>query len=74
MRPVSYPRDMAVLHRIEMDVIDVTREIAFVAQRVLPITALPDAALALAAAAGRNSFAVRRGGVMGFASLYPSYN
>src|SRR5437763_1399881 len=56
-----------------MDVIGVPREITFVAQRVLPIAPLPDAALALATATRRDSLAVRRLRAMGFASLYPSY-
>jgi hypothetical protein len=41
-----------------MDVIDMTLEIAFVADGMLPIAALPDAAFALGGAAVRNPFAV----------------
>ena len=40
-----------MLDRIEMNVIDVTLKIELVAQRVLPITSLPDPALAFAGAA-----------------------
>jgi hypothetical protein len=40
--------------RIEMNVVDMTGEIAFVAQRVFPIAALPDAALSSGGAAFRN--------------------
>ena len=44
-----------MLHRVEMNIVDMPSEIAFIAQRVLPIAPLPDAALALAAAACGNS-------------------
>ena len=36
VRPVANPRDISVLHRIEVDVIDVTFEVLVVADRVLP--------------------------------------
>src|SRR5205085_12008393 len=45
VRPIDYPRDVPMLHRIEMDVIDMALEIRFVANRMLPIAALPDALL-----------------------------
>lgn len=38
-----YPVDEAVLGRIDMNVVDMPREIDFVANGVLPISALPDA-------------------------------
>jgi len=41
---------MAVLHRIDMDVIDVTREIVFITNLMLPEAPLRDAAFALAQA------------------------
>src|SRR5262249_39407145 len=52
---------MPMLHRIEMNVIGMAHEIAFVTQGVLPVASLPDAALALAAAARGNPFAKRQG-------------
>src|SRR4051812_13352075 len=73
IRPVRDARGMAVLHRIEVDVVDMTREVVFVAQRVFPIAPLPDAALALAATTVGYLLDMPRGRVMGFASLYPSY-
>jgi hypothetical protein len=39
-RPIHYTIDMAVLDRVEVDVIDVTGEIVLVTRSVLPITAL----------------------------------
>src|SRR5271156_2732440 len=51
MRPISCARNMAVLDRIEMNVIHMLFEIGVVAQRVLPVAPLPDAALAFADAA-----------------------
>ena len=51
MRPIDHTRSMAVLHRIEMDVIRVAGEIAFVPHRVLPIAPLPNTALAFRGAA-----------------------
>src|SRR5256885_17082196 len=47
VRPIGDPSDVTVLHWIEMDVIDVPREIRFIANGVLPIATLPDAFLAL---------------------------
>jgi hypothetical protein len=47
---------VAVLHRIEVEVIEVPREIVFAAQRMLPIPPLPNPALALGGAAGGGSF------------------
>lgn len=47
MRPVGYAGDVPVLHGIEMNVIDMSFEIRFVAYGVLPIAALPDAFLPL---------------------------
>ena len=51
MRPVSNARDMAVLYRVEVDVIDMAYEIVFVPQCVFPIAPLPNAAFAFAVAA-----------------------
>ena len=60
-RPIADTRDKTMLHRIEMNVIDVPREIRFVAQRVLPVTPLPDAPFSLFCAAPRDRFAARQG-------------
>ena len=40
-----------MLYRIDVYIVDVTREIALVTDRVLPIAALPDASLSLGSAA-----------------------
>ena len=55
MRPVSYPLHQSVLHRIEVDIIDVPLEVLLIAQCVL--ASLPNAALAFGDPAGRNLFA-----------------
>ncbi|MFT3761358.1 MAG: hypothetical protein QM761_01865 [Pseudoxanthomonas sp.] len=44
--PIYHPHHMTMLDRIDMDVIDIRRKIAFVAEHMLPITALPDATFA----------------------------
>ncbi len=46
-----------MLHRIEVDVIDVLGKIVPVAQRVLPIPPLPNPALGFGGAAGGDAFA-----------------
>ena len=43
MRPIAYARDVSVLHRIKVNVVNMTFEIRVVANGVLPIAALPDA-------------------------------
>ena len=43
MRPIGYAHDVSVLHRIEMNVINMAFEIRVIANRVLPIAALPNA-------------------------------
>jgi hypothetical protein len=45
VRPIGDPADMPMLHRIEVNVIDMTRQIGIIANRVLPVTSLPDALL-----------------------------
>jgi hypothetical protein len=45
IRPIPDPRHKPMLDRIDVSVIDVTREIVRVANGVFPITPLPDAAL-----------------------------
>ena len=54
MRPIPDSLYKAMLDRIDMDVVDVTRQVLLIANSVLPITSLPDAALALGGAARRN--------------------
>src|SRR5262249_31715728 len=46
VRPIADPSDIAVLHRIEVDVIDMTLEVRIVADCVLPKPSLPDARFA----------------------------
>src|SRR3979490_2678640 len=57
MRPVSYPLHQSVLHRTEVDIIDVPLEGLLMAQCVRPVASLPNAALAFGDPAGRNLFA-----------------
>ena len=59
MRPVAYLRNVAVFHGIEVDVIDVIAQIAFVADQMLPIAALPDAAFCLDMTPKRTTFVAR---------------
>src|SRR5262245_19452100 len=44
MRPIVYAADEAVLERIVPAILDVARVVGFVADKVLPEAALPDAA------------------------------
>jgi hypothetical protein len=46
MRPLRRVRDQTVLHRVEMNVIHMRREVPVVADRVLPVSPLPDTAFA----------------------------
>jgi hypothetical protein len=48
MRPIGRVLDETVFHRVEMRVVDVSRKVAIVTDRVLPIPALPDAPFAAA--------------------------
>jgi hypothetical protein len=57
---VPHADRVAVLHRIEVKVIEVPREIVLVAQCVLPIPPLPNPALASGGATGRDSFDARQ--------------
>ena len=52
VRPIGYACDVAVLHRVEVNIVDVSLEIFIVANCVLPVTALPDAFLPLGNFAG----------------------
>ena len=47
MRPISDPRHVAMFDRIDVDVVDVTGEIIFITNGVLPVTPLPNTAFAL---------------------------
>jgi hypothetical protein len=60
MRPIPDSRGEPVFGGVDMHAMDVTHEIALVANDVLTIAPLPDAPFAL-------------GGLMGIASLHPSY-
>jgi hypothetical protein len=40
--PIRDARDMPMLHRIEMDVIDMLLEIRIIANNVFPVATLPD--------------------------------
>ena len=57
--PLPNTRDMPVLDRVEVDVVEVTREIVFVAQCVFPVPPLPNPALPFAGAACRDPFGRR---------------
>lgn len=61
MRPVARTRHVTVLHRIDVDVVDVIGQITIIADRVLPITALPDAAFASRLPRGVDKFVFRDG-------------
>ena len=54
IRPVTHSRDMPMFYGIEMNVVDVTGKVQFVANRVLPITPLPDATFASGETYGRS--------------------
>lgn len=60
MRPVRDAGDVAMFHRVEMNVVDMPRDIVVVAQRMLPIAPLPDAAFGFARAAFGNPLARRQ--------------
>ncbi len=47
VRPINCARDVSMLDRIEMNVIDMALEIGVIANRVFPITALPNTFLSL---------------------------
>ena len=47
VRPIGYAIDVAMFHRVEVDVIDVSLEILIISNRVLPVSALPDSFLTL---------------------------
>jgi hypothetical protein len=49
---------IAVFDRVEVNVVEMPREIVFVTQRVFPITALPDPALALTQVTNRDCLAL----------------
>src|SRR6187431_2576526 len=55
MGPIRNPRHISMLDWIDMNVVDVAGQIVLIADRVLPIAPLPDAALTFGSATGRNS-------------------
>lgn len=57
VRPIGCSSGMAVLDRVDVDVIEVTGKIFLVGDEVFPKPSLPDAAFAFAAATGTDSFA-----------------
>jgi hypothetical protein len=64
VRPVRDARYQAMLDRIEMDVVDMTREIVAVADRVLPEPPLPQRKIAIAVALQRGPSLDQRAGEM----------
>ena len=48
MRPIDCPSDVAVLDRIEVNVVDMALQIGVISNCVLPVASLPDAFLPLA--------------------------
>src|SRR5262245_5257826 len=59
--PILHSRYMAVLHRIEVNVVGVALKIALVPYRVLPVSPLPNAPLILAVPAARNLLTLGQG-------------
>src|SRR5258705_11921805 len=57
IRPIPDPRHIPMLDRVDMNVVDVTREIAFIANGMLPVAPLPDTAFTLGDTAVGNPFA-----------------
>ena len=57
VRPVGCARDVAVLDRVDMDVVDVVGEVALIADGVFPVTALPETPFA-----GAQAIRARQGG------------
>jgi hypothetical protein len=53
VRPVACPRNVAVFDGIEMNVVDMAREVFVIADGVLPVAALPNSFLAFGDLAGR---------------------
>jgi hypothetical protein len=56
MRPIPNPRHKSVLDRVDMNVVDMTREIVVITNSVFPITSLPDPALSFGSTALGNLF------------------
>jgi hypothetical protein len=42
MRPIGYATDVAVFHRIKVNIVDVSLEIFVIPNRMFPIAALPN--------------------------------
>jgi hypothetical protein len=47
VRPVGHTGDISMLHRVEMNIVDMPFEVALITNSVFPIPALPDALFAL---------------------------
>ena len=56
IRPIFGPCDVSVLRGVVVDVVNVLVEVSYVSDQVFPESALPDATLALAGAAGGSVF------------------
>src|SRR5690606_4298250 len=54
MRPVAGAAHVAMLHRIDVDVVDMRPQVTLIANSMLPEPALPDAAFTFVFAAGGN--------------------
>ena len=57
--PIGNASDVAVLHWVEMDIVDMTFEVRLIPNGVLPIAPLPDAFFSLADLARRASLRVQ---------------
>jgi len=60
IRPIPHSGYKPMLDRIDMNIVDVTRKIVFIANCVLPIAPLPDAAFALEGTTLGNALAARK--------------
>jgi hypothetical protein len=72
MRPIGRVRDQTVLHRVEMRVVHVNREIPIVAYCVFPIAPLPNAAFTAARHDRRSWLDLRQGFREGYLDRAPT--
>src|SRR4030088_2566312 len=56
IRPIPDPRHEFVLDRVDMDIIQMTREAVLIADGMLPVAPLPNSAFAFGGATARNPF------------------
>jgi hypothetical protein len=54
MRPIGYARNVSVLHRIEMNIVDMAFKVPVIANSVFSISTLPDAFFSFCNLAGRS--------------------